>query len=283
MSDIETLYELSNCEIMKLEVDDDHYYYGGPKGGEKEYYLSVTQILNIGGPFPEGLREWLRATTYEDSKTKFEVAGARGTKLHEALERLIKREELELKDYPTQYEKDALVTFIRVMRFLQPTKIVTEEIVADPDLKVAGTIDMRAIAYAWKLNALLDPNKYLEIDSDGDLQLKERWFDMVNNIRVSFIWDHKFASMNAYNHKIQVTAYRRMYAKSHKGMKPSRAFVWRYSSRHKFGFDFTESTRPYTAFTRIYQITIDYLGEFPAPPLIKRFPEKIRLYAEVKK
>lgn len=282
MNDMETLYELSNCEIMRLDVDEDHYYYGGEAGGEKTYYLSVTQILGIGGPFPESLREWLRATSYEESKAKLESTGQRGSKLHDVLDRLLRAEEIDLTFHKTQYEKDAITTFIRVMRFLQPTKIVTEEIVADPILRVAGTIDLRAIANAWRLEALLNPQKYLELDSDGDYQLKQQWLDMVSNVRVSFIWDHKFTSVNAYNHKVQVAAYRRMYGKSHRGTKPTRAFTWRYSPRHKFGFDFTESTKPYKAFTRIYDTTIDYLGEFPAPPSIKRFPDKVRLYEEVK-
>lgn len=279
MNDGEILYELSNCEIMRLDVDDNHYYYGGQAGGEKSYFLSVTQILNIGGPFPEGLREWLRATSYEESKQKLESTGQRGSKLHDVLDRLLRAEEIDLTLHRTQYEKDAITTFIRVMRFLQPTKIVTEEIVADPDLKVAGTIDLRAIADKWRLEALLNPSKYLELDSEGDYQLKERWLSIVGSKRVSFIWDHKFTSVNAYNHKVQVTAYKRMYAKSHKGMKPSRAFTWRYSPKHKFSFDFTESLKTYKAFTRIYETTIDYLGEFPPPPLVKKFPDKVRLYA----
>lgn len=284
MSTIETLYELSNCDLMRLDVDSDHYYYGGKKGQIKEYFLSVTQILGIGGPFPENLREWLRVTDYEESKAKFENAGARGSKLHDALDRLLQAEEIDLTQYPSQYEKDAITTFIRVARFLQPTKIVTEEVVADPTLKVAGTIDLRAIADAWRINALLDPNKFLEIDSDGDLMLKDRWLNLPDNkVRVSFIWDHKFTSVNAYNHKVQVAAYRYMYGKSHKGMKPTRAFTWRYSPRHKFGFDLSESDKPYKAFTRIYDTTIDYLGEFPPPPTIKRFPDRVRLYNKVTK
>lgn len=276
------LYQLSNCEIMRYDVDDEHYYFGGMVDTEKTYFLSVTQILGIGGPFPEGLREWLRATSYEESKAKLESTGQRGSQLHDVLDRLLRAEEIDLTLHKTQYEKDAITTFIRVMRFLKPNKIVTEQIVADPDLKVAGTIDLKAIADEWRLRVLLDPSKYLDIDSDGDYQLKERWLDIVNNVRICFIWDHKFTSTNAYNHKVQVAAYKRMYAKSHKGMKPSRAFTWRYSPRHKFGFDFTESTKPYKAFTRIYDITIDYLGEFPAPPQIKRFPDRVRLYDKLK-
>lgn len=279
MNEGEVLYQLANCELMRLDVDEDHYYYGALPGEVKEYYLSVTQILSIGGPFPENLREWLRSTSADESRSLFESRGARGTKLHDALHRLLGAEEIDLTLYPSTYEKDALVTFIRVMRFLQPTKIVTEEVVADPTLKIAGTIDLRAIAPLWKLKALLDPNKYLEIDSDNDLQLKEKWLDLPDDkTRVSFIWDHKFTSVNAYNHEIQVAAYRYMYGKSHKGTAPTMAFTWRFSPKHKFGFDFKQSDKPYKAFTRIYDTTIDYLGEFPAPPTIKRFPSKVRLY-----
>ncbi len=283
MSDTEQLYTLSTCEIMRLDVDEDHYYYGGEINGEKTYYLSVTQILDVGGPFPQGLREWLRVTSYEESKERLESTGNRGKDLHDALDRLLRREEIDLTLYKTQYEKDAITTFVRVMRFLQPTKIVTEQIVADKNLKVAGTIDLRAISHVWKLEALLNPIKYLELDSEGDLQLKQQWLALADNKkRISFIWDHKFTGRNAYNHKVQVTAYKYMYKKSHKGLAPSRAFTWRYSPRHKFGFDFSESKKTYRDFTRIYDTTIDYLGEFPPPPTVKRYPKKVRLYEDIK-
>jgi len=279
----EQTYELSNCEIMRLDVDDEHYYYGSVDNKPKEYYLSVTQVLSIGGPFPQNLREWLRATDYEESKAKFENAGARGSKLHDALDRLLQAEEIDLTQYPSQYEKDGITTFIRVMRFLQPSKIVTEEIVADPRIKVAGMLDLRAITDAWRLEALLNPTKYLEIDSEGDYQLQEKWLDLPDNKkRVSFIWDHKFSSTSTYNHVVQVSAYRYMYGKSHKGMKPSRAFVWRYSPRHKYGFHLMESLKPYKDFVRIFDTTIDYLGDFLAPPELKRYPDKVRLYEPVK-
>lgn len=273
----ETTYELANCSLMRLEVDDNHYYYGNG-----EYYLSVTQVLNIGGPFPENLREWLRNTDAQESKAIFEARGQRGTQLHDALDRLMKREEIDLKKYPTQYEKDAVVTFIRMMKFLTPNKFETEQTVADPALRLAGTLDFKGIVDDWKLTALLNPAKYLEVDSDDDLQLKQSVLELPQQYpaRVSIIIDWKFTSVNAYNHKLQVAAYKTMWGKSYKGMKPSRAFTWRYSPRHKFGFDFSESKKTYRDFTRIYDTTIDYLGEFPPPPMIKKFPEFVRLFEE---
>lgn len=281
-AEVGVLYELSNCEIMRLEVDDDHYYYGGAKDGEKEYYLSVTKVLDIAGPFPEGLRQYLRITNYEEQKERLEVTGNRGKKLHDALDQLMHAKELELRDFKTVYEKDAVVTFLRMMRFLDPGKYKTELLVADPELRVAGTLDFEGWVDEWKLKALLDPIRYLEVDSEGDLQLKEQWFTMPDySNRVHIIIDWKFTGRNAYGHKVQVAAYKTMFNKSRPG-RVSRAFTWRYSPKHKFAFDFKESLVDYRSFKRIYTTAIEFLGEFPEPPTIKRYPEYVRLYDEVK-
>lgn len=274
------LYELSGCEIMRLDVDDNHYYYGGQPGKDKQYYMALTHVLDIGAPFPEGLRQYLRVTSYEDQKELLESTGNRGSKLHEALDLLMQRQTLSLKqDYGTQYEKDAIVTFIRMMRFLTPGKFDTELIVADPDLRVAGTLDFKGIVDEWKLECLLNPLKYLDFDSESDLVLKERWLDLPNNKkRVCIIIDWKFTGRNTYSHKVQVAAYKTMNNKTRKGVPASRAFTWRYSPRHKFGFDFQESLLDYQSFKRIYNTTLEYLGEFPEPPTIKRYPNEVQLY-----
>lgn len=277
------VYKLSNCEILRLDIDDEHYYYGGYIGEQKDYYMSVTQILDIGGPFPEGLRQYLRVSSYEEQKDRLEFTGNRGSKLHEALDLLMKRNQLDMKDYQSTYEKDAIVMFIRMMRFLAPGKYDTEFIVADPNLKVAGTVDFKGFVDEWRIEALLNPNKYLEIDSDGDLQLKQAALNLPELFpkRTHIIIDWKFTGRNAYNHKVQVAAYKTMNNKTRGGRPVSRAFTWRYSSRHKFGFDFSESLLDYQSFKRIYTTTIDYLGEFPAPPTIRRYPDSVRLYEQV--
>lgn len=278
-------YELANCELMRLDLDDTHYYYGSETGGEKKFYVGVTTVLDVAGPFPQGLREYLRVTSYEDQKERLQFTGDRGSKLHEALDLLMRRQELDLKqNYASEYEKSAVVAFIRMMRFLTPGKYNTELIVADPALRVAGTLDFRGFVDAWKLACLLDPMKYLDTDSDGDFQLKERWVNLPDNKkRVNIVIDWKFVGRNAYNHKVQVAAYKTQYNKSYTGRMVSRAFTWRYSQHHKHGFDFSESFLDYNSFKRLYSTYIEFLGEFPSPPTIKRFPDRIRLYDEVKK
>jgi hypothetical protein len=285
---MEQTHTLANCEIVKLEVDDEHYYYGGTEGEEKQYYLSVTQVLDIGAPFPEGLRQYLRVSSYEEQKERLQMTGDRGSKLHEALERLMNGQSLMAKDYPTTYEKDAISMFIRFMHFLNPGKNSTELIVADPDLRTAGTLDFKGFVEEWRLECLKDPLKYLEIDSDGHLQLKEKWVDLPDKKRIHIIIDWKFTGRNAYNHKVQASTYKTMNNKSRKGRPVSRAFTWRYSPRHKVGFDFSESDYTYKSFKRIYDTTIEYLANAAKdkdpfePPKIKRFPDTFRLYEEVK-
>lgn len=285
MDKLETIYQLSNCEIMRLDIDDEHYYYGAKSGGEKEYYLSVTKVLDVGAPFPEGLRQYLRVSSYEEQKERLESTGARGSKLHDALDQLMKRKVLDLKkEYVSVYEKDAIVMFIRFMRFLNPGRYSTELIVADPDLRVAGTLDFKGFVDEWKLQCLLEPLKYLDIDSEGDLELKQKWLDLPNDKkRICIIIDWKFTGRNAYSHKVQVATYKTMNNKTRKGRPASRAFTWRYSPKHKFGFDFQESLLNYQSFKRIYVTTIEYLGEFPLPPTLKKYPSSVRLYEEAKK
>lgn len=277
----EELYTLSNCEILRLDVDDDHFYYGGLIGGEKEFYIGWTTVLDVGGPFPEGLRMYLRVTSFEESKERLEVTGARGTKLHDALDRLARAEELQSSDYPTTYEKDAIATFIQFWRFLDPGKFDTEQVVADPRRRIAGTVDFNGFVEEWRLTALLDPNKYLEVDSDNEFQLQQRWLDLPfeHPRRIRVIIDWKFTGRNAYSHKVQVAGYKRMNNISRPGRQASRAFTWRYSPKHKFRFDFQESIYSYNHEpTWIYNTFLSYSGEFPQPPLIRRYPETFRLY-----
>ncbi len=278
----EVYYQLSNCEIMRLEVDDEHYYYGSQPGGEKEFYLSVTRVLDIAAPFPEGLRQYLRITSYEEQKERLEVTGNRGSKLHEALDRLMNGDTLDMGDYKTVYEKDAIVVFIRLMRFLTPSKFETELIVAYPAKRLAGTLDFEGWVDSWKLLALLNPNRYLETDAEGDFQLQERWINLpAESKRVHVIIDWKFTGRNAYSHKVQVSTYKTMFNKSRPG-RVSRAFTWRYSPKHKFGYDFQESELSWRSFGRIYDTAIEYMQGFPEPPIIKRYPESVILWDKVK-
>jgi hypothetical protein len=241
----------------------------------------VTQVLDIAAPFPEGLRDYLRVSSFEEQKDRLESTGSRGTKLHGALDGLMNGVEYKLEDFPTTYEKDALLTFKRWMRFLAPTKFETEQVVADLDLRVAGTLDLCITTEQWKLEVLLNPIKFLELDSEGDYQLKHKWLDLPTKIKSKVIIDYKFTGRNAYNHKVQVAKYKHMYNKSYKGPKCTAAYSWRYSPKHKFGFDFQLSELDHNAYKRIFDTFIEYSGGFPEPPNMKVYPKSIRLFDKI--
>lgn len=287
MSQLETIkklgktVELSNCVLRRVDLDDEHYYFMDTEELKGEFCVSMTHVLDIGAPFPEGLRQWLKYTDAKESTEIFESAGNRGSKLHDALEQLASGIELDLeKDYTTTYEKEAITTFARWWYFLQPDDFALESTVADPELKVAGTMDLVCTVDSRKLDILLDPTYKLEIDSEDHFVLKEKHKGLLDGepkpIRV--IIDYKFTGRNAYNHKVQVAGYTHMYNQSYADEPDvERKFTWRYSPKHKLGFDMQESELGYDSYRRIYDTFIEYLGGFPQPPKITVYPKKLKL------
>jgi len=270
--------KLSNCTLTRVDIDLEHHYYGNG-----EYFVSLTHILDIGAPFPEGLRQYLRVTDAAESEERLTMTKDRGTKLHHALEMLASGMELYLEDYPTNYEKDAIVTFIRTMRFLfsdgLPKGSRQEVIVADPTRKVGGTLDFVGVADKRRLDILLKPLGRLKLEGDN--------FELVKPLigkttPVKFIKDYKFTGRSSYNHMVQASKYRDMYNQSYATeKKASRAYIWRYSPKHKLHFDMKEAVLRPSSFNRIYDTTLDYLGGFPTPPVLTIYPESVRLW-EVK-
>lgn len=273
-------YQLTNGKLTRVDLDTDHYYWL-----DQQYCISVTRVLDIAAPFPEGLRNYLRDTNADESKANMEYKRNRGSDLHDALDRLMRAKKVLSADYPTSYEKNAIATFIRFIRFLQPERFQTEIPVADAGLRVAGTLDFVGWVDPLKLPMLLEPNKYLEIDTEGNFKPNRKAVEeflilspkLTKDNMKQIIIDWKFTARNAFNHQVQVAAYREMHAKSY-GEAPQRAFTWRYSPQHKFGFDFCESTLQYESFERIYQTAIEYLGKFPEPPSLTVWPEQFELY-----
>lgn len=275
--------KLSNCELTRIDIDDEHYYFID----KDTFAISLTRVLDIGAPFPEGLRNWLRNTDGEESMDYMLMTRDRGSKLHDALERLANGLELEMKDYGTKYEKDAIVSFIRFFRFLQPINFKTELVVADPALRVAGTLDFIGNADSRRLDILLEPTKYLDIDETDNFVLKEKYKDMLDGepkLLTKFVIDYKFTGRSAYNHKVQVSAYAYMYNKSYgkTDIPVTRSFTWRYSPKHKNRFDMQESLLKFGSFERIYGTCIEYLGGFPEPPELIVYPEKVSLFEPIK-
>ena len=277
--------QLSNCHLTRIDIDLDHYYYGNDN-----YYISLTHILDIGAPFPEGLRQYLRRSSEEESLELLTMTKDRGTKLHRALEQLTSGLELYLEDYPTTYEKDAITSFIRTLRFLYsdnklPKETRTELIVADAQRRVGGTLDFKSVADKRRLDALVAGSSALDLKND-ELVLKKPLRGRQRLVK--FVLDYKFTGRSAYNHKVQATKYRQMNNQSYaKEPKANYAYIWRYSPKHKLRFDMQDAAvhskqpvRP-AAFNRIYTTALEYLGGFPEPPVLTIYPDSVRLFGQV--
>lgn len=267
-------FVLTNGKLTRLDLDTEHYYWL-----DGQYCISVTKVLDIAAPFPEGLRAYLRNGTAEETTANMEVKRDRGSRLHQALDRLMQAESIDSADYITQYEKEAIATFMRFIRFLKPRNFETEIPVADAKRRVAGTLDFVGEVDSRKLEMLLSPTKYLTVDNDGNFQFKgihvQQGTTLEDMKRIIIDW--KFTGRSVYNHRVQVAAYAQQYEMSY-GDPVARKFTWRYSPQHKFGFEFQESTLGYESFTRIYDTCLDYLGKFPEPPTIKQYPKTFKLF-----
>lgn len=286
--------QLSNAQLTRIDTDDSHFYFIDSKelNLRNAFCVSLTHVLDIAAPFPVGLRNWLRSTEAEESNGRMEMTRDRGIKLHDALDRLMNAVELDLeKDYRTVYEKDAITTFTRFMRFLAPAAHRTEMTVVDPKIRIAGTLDFSGIVDARRLTMLLEPNKYLEIDEKDTYKPKPQFVDMLDGDPelVKIVIDWKFTGRTAYNHLIQVAGYSEMYGMSYTNERPvTRKFTWRYSPMHKHHFDFQESFLEYSSFLRTYDTFMEYtrvtspkaLDEdgFMKPPDIRVYPERVRLF-----
>lgn len=290
--------QLSNGALSRVDIDDEHFYFIDNKelGLSNAFCVSLTHVLDIAAPFPVGLRNWLRTTEADESNGRMEMTRDRGIKLHDALDRLMNALELDLeKEYKTKYEKDAITTFTRFMRFLAPVVHKTEMTVADPFIRIAGTLDFAGVVEESRLTMLLDPKKYLDIDEADEYKPKPDFMDMLEGepTLVKIIIDWKFTGRTAYNHLIQVAGYSEMYGMSHKDERPvQRKFTWRYSPMHKHKFDFKESILTYQSFLRTHETFLEYTkcisprsldnNGFMKPPELRVYPNRIKLFDKIK-
>lgn len=126
--------------IKKLEVDDEHYYYV-----DDEFYPGVTKILQEAMPTPYALRHWIGEVGNEKAEAKLNRAADRGSRIHDACERLLLGQEIKLaEEFPDRKNQKLLVAFVDWLGETQP-QIAEEshvEFVVASTLKYAGTLDI---------------------------------------------------------------------------------------------------------------------------------------------
>lgn len=274
-------YELSNGQLTRIDIDDDHYYFiKNENFPEGQFCASVTGVIDKAGPVPEGLREFWKNNTKQESEELLHERGKRGSKLHSAFEDLLEGLEVQLKEfYPTTYEKAAIVSFIRFFRFLEPTAYKSELIVASSSLVLAGTLDFIGLVDKRRLDMLVNPIKFLGIDADGNFAPKIPEMLDGEPEMVKIVIDWKTSSGIHYAHEKQVIAYREMYNESYANeRKVTHCGIMRISTRHKHGFEFKLVEGEFEGFKRLYDTYLDINnGQLPKPPNIVIYPEKVKL------
>jgi len=133
------MQKLFQPAIVRKELNDEHYYYVDGK-----FFPSVTKILHETLPTPIALKKWLGDLGNEKAEEKMERAGTRGTLIHQACEKLIKGETINLdQDFPKREDKKSLVGFVNWFADFQPQPIpnTTPEMTVASQSGYAGTID----------------------------------------------------------------------------------------------------------------------------------------------
>lgn len=122
--------------IRKEEVNDEHYYYVDDK-----FMPGVTTILHEAMPTPFALRQWIGEVGNEKAEMKLNRAAARGSAIHDACERLLRKEEVSLLDFPDAKDKKAIWGFTEWANEFKPDIKEIEFTVAS-QLGYAGTLDI---------------------------------------------------------------------------------------------------------------------------------------------
>lgn len=228
-------------EIVRKEIDDSHYYWI-----DGEFVPGVTTILDNAGPVGFGLRNFWLQNTPEDSKKKSNEALEFGSLIHDAIEKLLYGEELDLtsKEYNDSRVKKHLMSFHDWFHEFSPdlTTIKPEFTVGSKKYKYAGTLDLACI-------------------KDNEL----------------WIIDFKTSAAIYPNYERQVAAYKYAYEEMF-GEEVKHTAILRTGSQHKIGYEFKETEKNFDSFIHVYNTYLDeHNGKIPEPPKMDIYPEKLRI------
>lgn len=121
-----------------IESEGGHWYQS-PTNPEVKY-PSVTTVLKL-FPKGEGFERYLaNASSYEESQKVLKQAGERGTRVHDASERLEKGESLDREEF-TLEEWRMLMGFVAWHKEYKPKPILIEHSLVSDTYRTGGTLD----------------------------------------------------------------------------------------------------------------------------------------------
>lgn len=193
----------SNPAIFQLTGKDERFY------EVKGIYLpAVTWILNS---YPKGIGfyKWLASEGWNEAQAIKDTAGDRGSKVHNAIQDLLKGRQVKKEDrywselnsafeLLTIEEWKALLTFQKFWEDKKPKLIATERVCYSDKFKYAGTIDAIIILDGqvtiadWKTSSKIYPTypmqvaAYLNAESEtGEFKAKQTAIVRLNTLHKS--------------------------------------------------------------------------------------------------
>lgn len=230
--------------IVKKQVNEEHFYWVNDR-----FTPGVTSILQDALPTPYALRQWIGDVGNEKAQAKLERAGARGSAIHNACEKLLFGGTVKLyEEFPDPTDQKCIVSFVNWMAKFQPEIVENGiEMVVASEMGYAGTLDILCKV-------------------KGEL----------------WIVDIK-TSANVYDsHKLQLTAYQNA-IKEMTGELPKMGIL-HLNHRTKIGYSFHTDLeikgKPVTIddFMKVLDVYLVLNGGIiPEPPMMNVYPEEITL------
>lgn len=265
--------------IEKRELDDSHFYFV-----DGVFFPSVTRILNY-APIEYGLMQFFKNNSAEEIDGIVSTASARGTKIHEACERLLLGDTLQLhQEFPKRRDQKVLVGFKNWVARVQPEVLNVADVT---DLKVdeEKTIEFTVASQKYKFAGTLD--LMCKIDPDVIESItRESNQPIVKTKNPYWIIDFKATNYVGKSYFLQLLAYKQAVMEM-TGIEPNVAILHLkpdYKAGYKFITDirFSMTGRKYTPtiedYMNIYKTYIAYhCGEVEDVPEHEVYPETLNL------
>lgn len=248
-------HTLKNTELVYYADEFGHSY-----EIDGEVVAGVTTLLSLGVPADAGLLEYYKRTGIEDQEAILADAQERGTNVHQAIESLLKGQEVESSLYKRAHEKRAITAFVDWFNKVKPENAKPEQVVAfigdkDKDgnpMRFAGTVDFVAT---------------------------------IGGRRV--IFDFKTSKNHSKKNSLQAQAYKKAYEAAY-GETIDDCYILYLGTAHKgtrskdidgmpstgLGWNLIKSEDTFDDFKRAYDMALWVSKGYPKPPKVEVYPAK---------
>lgn len=252
--------------MVQVTLKDYRWYFVDEDDGSKLAYKSVTFVQKVAYK-DQGYYHWLaKQGDFEKSRKVMEDAGERGSRVHDAIETVLKTGKIAYDYIPNGYsnpltpeELQHVMSFVNWANVFQPIVVSIEDTCLDHDLHVAGTRDLKCVIDAGRLDGFKAASKELPKPNGEQLNCTVDWKTSAN------IYE---------DHKQQVALY------GQTDPENDRVIVVKLNARNKWGFQMwiggpEEQAEYYERFKHTHDVFLDVFGD--VDPQVFYIPEEIKL------